>query len=72
MNLSITFQDCWEFDKLIPEDQRWLAYIESLPGIAVAASTKDKAFDEIMISLKIKIAYESNYDLSNSNRNKRI
>lgn len=63
MNLKITFNDCWEFDKLIPEEARWVAYIESIPGIAVQAPTKDEAFNEIMISLKVKIACDSNYQL---------
>lgn len=63
ISLKITFEDCWEVDKLIPENVRWLAYIESMPGLVVAAPTKDKAFEEIMISLRVKAAYDSNYQL---------
>lgn len=63
ISLKIEFTDCWEFDELIDADQRWLAVLHSIPGTAVTAPTKDKAFEEIMISLRVKAAYDSNYQL---------
>jgi hypothetical protein len=61
IKLKIEFKDCWEFDTRLPEDHRWLACIDDL-GIVVVASTKEKAFEEIMTSLMVKAMYDSNYE----------
>lgn len=61
ISLAIEFEDSWEFDDRIPESNRWLAILHSMPGIVVVASTKDEAFNQIMISLKVKAAYDSKY-----------
>ncbi len=59
-NIKVVFWDCWEIDKLIPEEARWMATINGLVG--VVAPTKEKAFEEAMISLRVLIAHNSEYN----------
>jgi hypothetical protein len=39
-------------------DNVWLAYLKDIPGMVVEAETEDKAIDELMISIKVKLLYD--------------
>ena len=59
--MKIVFTDLKSLDDNIPEDKRWMADIK---GVAiVTADSKEKAFDEILKSLKVLLAYNSNHQL---------
>jgi predicted RNase H-like HicB family nuclease len=45
---------------------QWFATIPSMKGLAESASTKEDAFRELMISLAVKIAYDSKLELDGS------
>ena len=65
MKIIAKFQDCYDGygDKQeppIPESDRWLAWFEPFPkGMTVTGKTKQEAFDQLMISLRVKILYDS-------------
>lgn len=45
---------------LIEEDQEgYIAFIEQMPGLIETGKTKEEAFNELMISLRVKIIYDS-------------
>ena len=60
MRLLIDFKDCCEADNRIPESDRWLAWFDGMPGMVVAEATRQEAFDQLMISLRVKILYDNN------------
>ena len=55
----IEFIDCWEdVEKDMPESDRWLAIYKPF-GIALTAPTKEKAFEQVVISIKVLLAYKN-------------
>lgn len=36
----------------------WIASLKDIPGMLVQADTKEKAIDELMISIKVKLLYD--------------
>ena len=56
--MKIIFTDCWEYDKNIPKSHRWVAELKDF-RISVTASTKKQAFEEVITSLRVLIAYHS-------------
>ena len=65
-NFKIKFTDCWEVDKRIDAKQRWMAAISHLK-IVVTASTKEKAFDEIMTSIRVLAMFQNDIAASQPN-----
>lgn len=57
VSLKVEFMDCWEGNKDIPEDHRWLANLR--PIAAVTAPTKEQAFEEVMKSIRVMAMYQS-------------
>lgn len=57
--IKIEFTDCWEGNPLLPESDRWIAVCEDFK-IVVVGKTKQEAFDEVMISLRVKLLYDNN------------
>jgi hypothetical protein len=58
-DLKIGFVDCWEGieeEKRLPESDRWIATLEPLK-IVVTAPTKEMAFEEVMISIRVLAMY---------------
>lgn len=59
---AIAFTDCWEMDDRIDADQRWMAVNDRLK-IVVTAPTKEQAFEEVLTSIRVMCAYESDFKL---------
>lgn len=38
----------------------WIAWIDEMPGMVESGFTEQSAFDQLMISLRVKIIYDSN------------
>lgn len=41
------------------EEGHYLAFIEGMPGMVTESTSAKEAFDELMLSLKVKILYDS-------------
>lgn len=43
----------------------WVCILPQMPGMVESGKTKLEAFENMMVSLKVKLAYDNNIDLNN-------
>lgn len=48
----------------VSEGVNYYAHIPDMPGLGESGKTKLEAFNELMLSLKVKIAYDNDIDLN--------
>ncbi len=54
----------FQYEQAVVGDEKyWMAWIDAIPGMVVSGETKEQAFEELMISLKVKWAYDNNIQL---------
>lgn len=45
------------------DEDTYLAFIDQMPGLVESGKTEKEAFEELMISLKVKIAHDSGIEI---------
>lgn len=45
-------------------DPHWIACIDDMPGMVVSGTTREDAFNELMVSLRVKFAFDNNIDIT--------
>jgi predicted RNase H-like HicB family nuclease len=62
-NQATPVKECYQIEFEHHEGVEWIALFPSIKGIVASGETKEDAFNELMISLKIKLAYDNQVTL---------